>query len=208
MTDASKSTDAARRPVILGIGGTTRSGSSSEIALRISLEAAEALGCEADIVAGDALDLPSYDPVREERSARAQRLVAALRRADGVLLSTPSYHCGFSGMIKNALDYAEDMRGDARPYLDGRAVGVIVTAYGAQGLGTALASMRSVIHALRGWPTPYAATLNTALQPFEEGRPTNPDVADQLAMVAGQVVEFARMRRALAAERAVSARED
>ena len=204
MTDASKSTDAARRPVILGIGGTTRAGSSSEIALRISLEAAEALGCEADIVAGDALDLPSYDPVREERSARAQRLVAALRRADGVLLSTPSYHCGFSGMIKNALDYAEELRCDARPYLDGRAVGLIVTAHGAQGLGTALTAMRSVVHALRGWPTPYAACLNAAQEPFAQGRPARTDVTDQLALVARQVAEFARMRRALAAQDAVA----
>ncbi len=178
-----------------------RVGSSSEIALRLSLEAAQSLGCDTDLIAGAALDLPSYDPVCTERCAAAEQLVAALRRADGVILATPSYHGGFSGMIKNAIDYAEDMRGDARPYLDGRAVGVIVTAYGAQGLGTALTAMRSVVHALRGWPTPYAATLNTALQPFEEGRPASPAVADQLATVAGQVVEFAQMRRALAASR-------
>lgn len=191
-------------PLIVGVGGTTSAGSSSEIALRLSLEAAQGFGFETELLAGAAIDLPAYDPRRSDAPHGAQRLLDALRRADGLIISTPSYHGGSSGLIKNALDYAEELRCDARPYLDGRAVGLIVTAHGAQGLGTALTAMRSVVHALRGWPTPYAACLNAAQEPFAQGRPARTDVTDQLALVARQVAEFARMRRALAAQDAVA----
>ena len=47
--------------------------------------------------------------------------------SDGLIIATPSYHGGVSGMIKNALDYIEALRDDARPYLHGRAVGANTT---------------------------------------------------------------------------------
>lgn len=188
------------RPHIVGIGGTTRIGSSSETALRYTLKAAEALGATTEMIAGPLLDLPMYDPSDDHRSPSALRLVQSLRRADGVIISTPSYHGALSGVIKNALDYTEDMRDDVRPYLDGRGVGIIVTAFGAQALGTTLTGVRSIVHALRGWPTPFAAALNSANKPFEKGMPASGEVASQLDMVARQVMQLAAMQAALAEE--------
>ncbi len=184
---------------IVGIGGTTRAGSSSEIALRLSLAAAARLGATTEIISGPLLDLPLYDPSSEHRALSARRLVQSLRRADGIIISTPSYHGALSGMIKNALDYVEDMRSDPEPYFEGRAVGSIVCAYGAQALGTTLVSVRSIVHALRGWPTPYAAALNSADKPFIDGEPANAGVASQIDMVAEQVVRFAAMQRNMSA---------
>ncbi|MBW8636739.1 NAD(P)H-dependent oxidoreductase [Hoeflea sp. WL0058] len=183
-------------PHIVGIGGTTRIGSSSEAALRFTLKCAEAEGASVELIAGPLLDLPNYDPSDEHRSPSALRLVKSLRKADGVIISTPSYHGGISGMIKNALDYVEDMRDDQEPYFEGRSVGLIVSAYGAQALGITMASTRSIIHALRGWPTPYAATLNSAEKPFANGLPANESVAEQLRIVAQQTVAFANMKLA------------
>lgn len=180
---------------IVGVGGTTRIGSSSETALRYTLKTASKLGATTELIAGPLLDLPMYDPSSEHRSPSARRLVQSLRRADGVIISTPSYHGALSGVIKNALDYTEDMSADGRPYLDGLAVGVIVTAFGAQALGTTLVGVRSIVHALRGWPTPFAATLNSKDKPFENGHPANEDVAQQLDMIAQQVVQFAAAQR-------------
>jgi FMN reductase len=185
------------RPHIVGIGGTTRIGSSSETALRYTLAAAERLGASTEMIVGPLLDLPMYDPSDDHRSPSARRLVQSLRRADGVIISTPSYHGALSGVIKNALDYVEDMRADARPYFDGRAVGVIVTAFGAQALGTTLVGVRSIVHALRGWPTPFGAALNSQNKPFENGLPANRDVETQLETVAGQVVRFAAVQQAM-----------
>lgn len=191
---------AGDRPHIVGIGGTTRIGSSSETALRYALAAAERLGASTEMIVGPLLDLPMYDPSDEHRSPSARRLVQSLRRADGVIISTPSYHGALSGVIKNALDYVEDMRSDGRPYFDGRSVGVIVTAFGAQALGTTLVGVRSIVHALRGWPTPFGATLNSQNKPFENGLPANREVELQLETVASQVVRFAAIQHAMREE--------
>ena len=51
-----------------------------------------------------------------------------------------------------------------RPYFDGRAVGLIVSAAGWQAGGVTLASMRGIVHAMRGWPTPLGIMVNTVAQ--------------------------------------------
>jgi FMN reductase len=185
---------AGRRPYIVGIGGTPRLGSTAEMALRHCLKFAEEAGAEIELIAGPALELPLFDPNNAHRPPAVRRLLQAIRRADGIVLSSPAYHGTLSGMLKNALDYVEDLRDGPRPYFDGRAVGCIVCADGLQSMGTALVTMRSVVHTLRGWPTPYAAALNAAAKPFAGGGPLAEDVARQLSTVAGQVVEFAEMR--------------
>jgi FMN reductase len=182
-------------PLIVGIGGTLRDGSTSERALRIALGEAERLGARTRIFAGQLLNLTAYDPSEKNRSAVAAELVDALRGADGIIIATPSYHGSISGLIKNAIEYAEDLRTDERIYFSDRAVGAIVCADGIQAMGSTLATLRAIIHALRGWPTPFSATINSALRPFTaDGKSADPLVAQQLAFVAQQVVEFARMR--------------
>jgi FMN reductase len=183
-------------PLIVGIGGTLRDGSTSERALRIALGEAERLGARTRIFAGQLLNLTAYDPAEQNRNAVAVELVDALRGADGIIIATPSYHGSISGLIKNAIDYAEDLRTDERIYFSDRAVGAIVCADGIQAMGSTLATLRAIIHALRGWPTPFSAAINSGLRPFTaDGKCTDPQVAQQLAFVARQVVEFARMRR-------------
>ena len=139
------------QPLIVGIGGTTRDGSSSEKALRIALDAAEELGAKTKIFSGSNLVLPMYDPAVMERSLNAIELVESLRSCDGVIVTSPGYHGTISGMVKNALDYVEDMNKDPRVYLDGRAVGCIACAYGWQATGSTMSTLRSIVHALRGW---------------------------------------------------------
>ena len=170
--------------------------STTERALRFALQCAERLGARVELVEGPRLNLEPYDPSRPERSAEAARLVALLRGADGVLVATPSYHGSLSGLLKNALDYVEDLRGDARPYLQGRAVGCIVVTDGAQAMGSTLAALRAIVHALRGWPTPYAASIDAKLASPDDGSPWPDALQEGLSLVASQVVEFARMRRA------------
>jgi FMN reductase len=181
------------KPLIVGIGGTTRVGSISEQALRYALKIAEEAGAETRAIAGPSLQLDHYNAGNPARSAGASELVEAMRRADGLIISTPSYHGSISGHVKNALDYAEDLRADPRPYFDGRAVGVIVCADGPQAMGATIGALRSVVHALRGWPTPFAACVNSVARPFGEDGAVERDTAQALELVTRQVVEFARM---------------
>ncbi|HBT32135.1 MAG TPA: FMN reductase, partial [Pusillimonas sp.] len=115
-------------PFIVGIGGTMRVGSTSEKAMAAALRMAETQGARTLMLSGPDLDMETFDPAVASRSDNAQRLVEALRAADGIILSSPSYHGTISGHLKNALDYTEDMRADDRPYFDNRAVGCIVCA--------------------------------------------------------------------------------
>jgi FMN reductase len=187
---------ARERPLIVGIGGTVRTPSSSERVLTLALAAAEAAGARTRMIGGDVLSrLPIFNPSDPDEPPERSTLVEAVREADGILVATPGYHGSLSGLIKNALDSLEPLRDDARPYLDGRAVGCIVVADGWQACGSALAALRAIVHALRGWPTPLGATINSALKPFgEDGALHDPRDAFQVETVARQVVEFALMR--------------
>jgi FMN reductase len=184
-----------RAPLIVGIGGTVRTPSSSERVLTAALAAAEAAGARTRLFGGEILSrLPIYNPNDGVDPPERTALVEAVREADGVIVASPGYHGSISGLLKNALDSLEPLRDDARPYLDGRAVGCIVVADGWQACGSALAALRSIVHALRGWPTPLGATINSALKPFDDGGGLkDPRDAFQVETVARQVVEFARV---------------
>ncbi len=181
---------------IVAIGGSTRPGSSTEMALRCAGAAAQAHGAQVSYLVGRDLLLPIYDVETDHRTEGARTLVEAVRRADGLLIASPGYHGGISGMVKNALDYVEDLADHDPPYLHGQAVGCISVAHGWQATVGTLAQIRQTVHALRGWPTPLGATVNSQLTRFDEkANPDDPAVAEQLATIGAQVVEFARMRK-------------
>ena len=188
------------RPVILGVGGTVRPGSSTEKALACALRTAEARGAETRLFGGAFLaQLPIFDPRVGGAPSEAQTEFAqAVRDADGVIVASPGYHGSLSGMVKNALDTLELTREDARPYFQDKPVGIIITADGWQAAGSTLMAVRAIIHAMRGWPTPFGAALNATTDLFDEaGGCREAKDAWQLATVAGQVMDFAAMRAAM-----------
>ena len=189
----------SRKPLIVGLGGTIREGSSTEKALICALRRAEGLGAETRLLGGAFLGgLPIFDPRPGGGPTNSQLALAeAIRGADGVIVASPGYHGSISGVIKNALDTLELTRTDAQPYFSHKPVGTIITADGWQAAGTTLMALRAIIHALRGWPTPFGAALNAGTSLFDAAGDCN-DQKDawQLATVAEQVVEFAQMKAA------------
>ncbi len=178
------------KPLIVGIGGTTGGPSSTESALRIALGVAEAMGARTLMFGGEALArLPHYNPKILGRTEDETALVDAVRSAKGLIVASPGYHGSISGLVKNALDLLEDTAKDLeRPYLTDVPVGVIATAYGWQATGGTTAALRSIVHAFRGWPTPYAAAINCRLSRFDPlTGTTDPEVMEQLATVGRQV---------------------
>jgi FMN reductase len=157
------------------------------------LAAAQRAGARTKLISGSLLQLPLYQPDNPERGEGARSLVAELAQADGIIIGSPGYHGSISGLVKNALDYAEDLRTDPRPYFSGRAVGCIATAAGWPGAVNTLSALRDIVHALRGWPTPIGAAINSAENVFDEnGQCLVPRVGQILDLIAGEVMSFAR----------------
>jgi FMN reductase len=185
-------------PLVVGIGGSTGTVSITNRLLDECLRLAAARGVRTHMVSGESLaELPLYNVTTDGAPYVALPLLEGVRAASAVVIATPGYHGGMSGLVKNALDHLEALRDDpVAPYLDGRAVGVIVSAAGWQACGTALVSVRSAVHALRGWPTPFGVTVNSAeVVEDADGRFT-PRIAGALQILATQVTDFIAWRTA------------
>ena len=187
----------AAMPLVVGIGGTIGGIASTERALRIALDEAAAQGFRTQLFGGaDMARLPLYDPRATSRTEHERGFVDAVRAASAVIIASPGYHGSISGVVKNALDLLEETARDERPYLADLPVGLIATAYGWQATGSTIAALRSIVHALRGWPTPFAAAINTQLTKFgDEGQVSDPAVLDQLCLIGRQVARFAPLAK-------------
>lgn len=149
-------------PHIVALGGTLRSESTTGRLLAAALAIAEARGARTTLLTGDDIAFPHYEPGNVEGHAAIGRYLEALRTADAVIVGSPGYHGTLSGLVKTALDYVEQLRGDERVYLDGVPVGLIATAGGWQAAVSTLQALRTIVHSLRGWPTPMGLAINTA----------------------------------------------
>lgn len=187
-------------PYIVAIGGTLRPNSTTELAMRHALAVVGRAGARTKLISGEQLRLPLYQPENKERSETARALVSELAAADGIIVASPGYHGSISGLVKNALDYAEDLREDDRPYFSGRAVGCIATGGGWPGAVNTLNALRDIAHALRGWPTPLGVAINSTDHVFDaEGRCKVVRVGQSLDIMAGEVLNFARAFHAIRA---------
>jgi FMN reductase len=180
----------SRGVLVVGIGGSRRPGSSTERVIAAVLEDLESQGATTKLYGGESLLFPHYEPGAPLTAAAADYL-AAVRAADAIVLGSPGYHGGISGLVKNAVDYLEELRDDAAPYLDGKTVGCVSTAYGWQAAVSTLSALRQTVHALRGWPTPYGIAMNVAdgLCAFD-GRFTDTRAGESARIVAGQIMQF------------------
>lgn len=192
--------DGEQPPLVVGIGGTIGHVSSTERALGIALDAAAREGFRTLQFGGAELArLPLYDPTATSRTPEEAAFVAAVREASALIIASPGYHGSISGVVKNALDLLEETARDPqRPYLTDVPVGLIATAYGWQATGSTIAALRSIVHALRGWPTPFAAAINTIATKFDDhGGASDPAVVEQLCMIGRQVARFAPLAAGL-----------
>jgi FMN reductase len=188
--------DFTKNVSVVGIGGTLRPGSSTEQAVRAVLRHAAAAGATVSMYSGPSLNFPMYVHGKSDLSDGIVEFIDALRNADAIVLGSPAYHGGISGLIKNALDYTEEMATDDATYFDGRAVGCVASGAGWQGANGTVNALRNVVHSLRGWPTPLGIALNSREPLFDsEGEALKPEIDNQFFIMARQLVEFAATRR-------------
>ena len=149
-------------PHIVALGGTTRAESTTGRLLAAALAMAEERGARTTLLTGQAIACPHYEPGSAEGHPEIARYLEALRSADAVIVGSPGYHGTLSGLVKTALDYVEQLSKDERAYLDGLPVGLIATAAGWQAAVSTLQALRTIVHSLRGWPTPMGVAVNVA----------------------------------------------
>ena len=97
------------QPRLLGLSGSLRRASNSTAVLR-SLRGALAPKAALNIVPLHAVPLYNEDDDAEHAPESVRALRSAIEASDGVIMISPEYNHGMSGVLKNALDWA------SRPY--------------------------------------------------------------------------------------------
>lgn len=180
-------------PRVVCLSGSLLTGSRTERLAIWCTSILTELGAQVSLHAGSDLDVPLYRPLPAERVAPVRRMLEAFKWADGVLLVSPTYHGTVSGVLKNALDYINDLDTLPQPFLDGRPVGCVAVASGDQGAASTLATLRTIAHALRGWPTPIGVAAWGHAAELANGSPVDERLVGQLRIMLGQVLAMSTM---------------
>lgn len=185
---ASLATATGERPHVVVLCGSLGSANRTARLGHHCAELCVRANATATVFTGDDLDLPFYRG-GDDHPPAAVRLVKETARSDALVLVSPSYHGSISGLLKNALDYLNELLDAPHPLLDGRAVGCITLAGGPQGGASTLWAMRAIVHALRGWPTPLGVTF-VPEHPTDDPT-THPHTRERLETMVGQLLAFA-----------------
>ncbi len=174
--------------VVVGICGSLRPASYTRMALKIALQGAQEAGARTNLI-----DLKDYELVfcdgKEDETSYPEdvfKLRREVSEAQGIILGTPEYHGGVSGVLKNALDL---MGFDE---IEGKMVGLVGVSGGALGAVHALNSLRTVGRALHAWVIPEQASIPQAWKAFDaSGGLKDSGLEKRLREVGRQVARFA-----------------
>jgi FMN reductase len=173
---------------IVGISGSLRSGSYTTLAVRLALKGAEELECQTKLINLRDYQLLFCDgkDVESQFPKDVFRLREEVKQAHGIILGTPEYHGGYSGVLKNALDLM------GFEEFEGKMLGLLGVSGGAMGAFGAMNSLREVGRALHAWVVPEQASIPQAWQEFDDaGNLKNPKLDERVRQVGRQVARFA-----------------
>lgn len=175
---------------IVGIGGSLRADSYSQIALRLAAQRVEALGAEVEILDLREMQLPFCNGEQEYPDyPDVQKLQHAVSRADGLILATPEYHGSISGVLKNALDLMSFEQ------LSGKVTGLI-SVLGGQPNSNALNDLRIIMRWVHGWVIPEQIAIGQAWKAFSpEGKLLDQKLAQRFDQFAQSLVDNTRKLR-------------
>ncbi|HXG67284.1 MAG TPA: NAD(P)H-dependent oxidoreductase [Blastocatellia bacterium] len=173
---------------VVGISGSLRKGSFTRMALQVALAGAREAGARTRL-----LDLRDYQLTfsdgKEDESLYPEdvfKLREEVRAAQGIILATPEYHGGYSGVLKNALDLM------GFEEFAGKMLGLVGVSGGDMGAFGAMNSLREVLRALHAWVIPEQAAIPEAWKVFDEsGTLKDRSLERRLKEVGRQVARFA-----------------
>jgi FMN reductase len=175
---------------IVGIGGSLRPNSYTQTALQIAAQRVEALGAEVEILDLRQLQLPFCNGDKEYPGyPDVQRLRETVLNADGLILATPEYHGGVSGVLKNALDLMSFTE------LSSKVAGLI-SILGGQSNSNALNELRIIVRWVHGWVIPEQIAIGQAYGAFDaEGKLLDEKLSQRFDQFAQSLVDNTRKLR-------------
>jgi FMN reductase len=169
---------------IVGIGGSLRADSYSQLALKLAAQRIEALGAEVEILDLREMQLPFCNGEDDYPDyPDVEKLRNAVQQADGLILATPEYHGSVSGVIKNALDLM------SFPQLSDKVTGLI-SVLGGQSNSNALNDLRVIMRWVHAWVIPEQIAIGQAWKAFtEDGKIVDEKLSQRFDLFAQSLVE-------------------
>ena len=183
-----KKKDVESNILVVGLSGSLRVGSYTTMAVNIALQGAREVGVKTEFIDLNNLNLAFCDGRKDFRSYPdgVLKLKSIVASAQGIILGTPEYHAGFSGVLKNALD----LMGFSE--FEGKMIGLIGVSGGKMGAANALNSLRNVGRALHAWLIPEQVSIVEAWKNFDKsGKMKDKQLENRVKEVGRQVARFA-----------------
>ena len=173
---------------VAGLVGSLRSVSYTRFSVQLALQGADEMGAQTHLIDLRDYALPFCDGNKNEAHypPDVARLRADLRAATGIIIGTPEYHNGYSGVLKNALDLTGFTE------FEGKTIGLLAVAGGRLGGGSSLLGLRGIGRSLHAWVLPSEVVISDSSNQFDaDGGALNPLVAERLRLLGRQVARFA-----------------
>lgn len=172
---------------IAGVCGSLRPDSYTRRVVEIALAGAQEVGASTRLI-----DLRDYELVfcdgnknEEDYPQDVFRLRREIGAAHGIILGTPEYHGGYSGVLKNALDLM------GFEQFEGKMIGLVGVAGGRLGAINALNGLRAVGRSLHAWVLPDQVSVPQAWKAFDgRGNLEDSGLNDRIMDVGRQVARF------------------
>ncbi|HEV8672566.1 MAG TPA: NAD(P)H-dependent oxidoreductase [Methylomirabilota bacterium] len=174
-------------PRILAFAGSLRKGSLNRKLLRYAIAGAVEAGGQVEELGPEHLELPLYNGDLEEGGrfpAEVETWRAKVKGCDGLLIASPEYNHGMSGVLKNAIDWA------SRPpnVFDGKVAASFGTTPGLYGTARSQMSVRICLTPLNVWVVPKTVLIPLAGQAFDEAGNLQSEKFAQDLVAIGRIV--------------------
>jgi NAD(P)H-dependent FMN reductase len=175
---------------VLAVIGSLQRDSVTRVVVRHVAEQLRAAGCAVDVLDLEKEPLALYNPDTAHDLPGYAKLQARVHRADVIVLGSPDYHGGISGVMKNFLDHFWHE-------FAGKLFATVVASH-EKGL-TVTDQLRTVARQCYAWTLPYGVSLVEDVD-VKDGQIVNDTLKQRLGMLTRDLRVYgellARQRRA------------
>jgi NAD(P)H-dependent FMN reductase len=161
-------------PKILAFAGSARKDSFNKKLVKIAASGAESAGADVTFIDLADFPMPIFDQDLEQEKGmpdNARAFKNLLLAHDGFLIASPEYNSGFSGLLKNAIDWASRAETTDEPPLSayqGKVAAIMAASPGALGGIRGLVLLRIVLGNIGVTVLPQQQTIPLALKAFDD----------------------------------------